>query len=181
METALFLFSQKGYEGTGIQEIVDRAGVGKPTMYYYFGNKEGVLNAILESNFYGFIEKLRNAARYDRNITLSITSTVKTFFEIASRNQHFYRMFLSMSSEAPNTPSYRCIDPYRVQICHIIETLFLKAEEDHGNMKGRQKEYSLSFLGMVNTYALLIINNEAEVTENLVYRVVHQFMHGIFS
>ena len=41
LQVALDLFHAKGYDAVGIQEIVDKAGVTKPTLYYYFGSKKG--------------------------------------------------------------------------------------------------------------------------------------------
>ncbi len=35
LQVALDLFHAKGYDAVGIQEIVDKAGVTKPTLYYY--------------------------------------------------------------------------------------------------------------------------------------------------
>ncbi len=37
---AASLFANKGYAGTAVREIVAAAGVTKPTLYYYFKNKE---------------------------------------------------------------------------------------------------------------------------------------------
>jgi len=34
---------------------------------------------------------------------------------------------------------------------------------------------------MLNTYINLAINHQIELDDSLVYRVLHQFMHGIFS
>ena len=48
LETATELFAEKGYAGTSVREIVDRAGVSKPVLYYYFKSKEGLYYAILE-------------------------------------------------------------------------------------------------------------------------------------
>jgi AcrR family transcriptional regulator len=48
LETATALFAEKGYAGTSVREIVDRAGVSKPVLYYYFKSKEGLFYAILE-------------------------------------------------------------------------------------------------------------------------------------
>ena len=48
LETATDLFAEKGYTGTSVREIVARAGVSKPVMYYYFQSKEGLFYAILE-------------------------------------------------------------------------------------------------------------------------------------
>ena len=43
MECALDLFYAKGYDAVGVQEIVEKAGITKPTLYYYFGSKLGLL------------------------------------------------------------------------------------------------------------------------------------------
>jgi AcrR family transcriptional regulator len=48
LETATDLFAEKGYTGTYVREIVEKAGVSKPVLYYYFQSKEGLFYAILE-------------------------------------------------------------------------------------------------------------------------------------
>jgi AcrR family transcriptional regulator len=48
LETATELFADKGYAGTYVREIVEKAGVSKPVLYYYFKSKEGLFYAILE-------------------------------------------------------------------------------------------------------------------------------------
>jgi AcrR family transcriptional regulator len=45
---AVRLFARKGYAATSVREIVEGAGVTKPALYYYFGNKEGVFLAMME-------------------------------------------------------------------------------------------------------------------------------------
>lgn len=47
LECALDLFYQKGYDAVGVQEIVTLAGITKPTLYYYFKSKYGLLEALL--------------------------------------------------------------------------------------------------------------------------------------
>ena len=63
----------------------------------------------------------------------------------------------------------------------ILETLFLRAANDHGNMRGRHQAYAATFLGMLNTYIALGLNGYAKLDDDLVRKAVHQFMHGIFS
>jgi AcrR family transcriptional regulator len=48
LETATELFAEKGYAGTSVREIVGKAGVSKPVLYYYFKSKEGLFYAILD-------------------------------------------------------------------------------------------------------------------------------------
>jgi AcrR family transcriptional regulator len=42
LESALALFTRKGYAAASVREIVEAAGVTRPVLYYYFGNKEGL-------------------------------------------------------------------------------------------------------------------------------------------
>jgi AcrR family transcriptional regulator len=45
--TAARLFAERGYDGTPVSAIVEAAGVTKPTLYYHFGSKEGLAQALL--------------------------------------------------------------------------------------------------------------------------------------
>jgi AcrR family transcriptional regulator len=41
------LFAEHGYDATPVRTIVEAAGVTKPTLYYHFGSKEGLAEALL--------------------------------------------------------------------------------------------------------------------------------------
>ena len=64
LESARYLFAEKGYEGTSIREIIERAGVTRPVLYYYFANKEDLFRRLVEMNFSDYtakIEKIRDS------------------------------------------------------------------------------------------------------------------------
>jgi AcrR family transcriptional regulator len=46
LDAALELFVERGFFGTAVPEIADRAGVGAGTIYRYFESKEALVNAI---------------------------------------------------------------------------------------------------------------------------------------
>jgi len=46
LDAALALFVERGFFGTAVPEIADRAGVGAGTIYRYFESKEALVNAI---------------------------------------------------------------------------------------------------------------------------------------
>src|SRR5512140_612808 len=48
MDSAILLFTNRGYSATSVREIVEMAGVTKPALYYHFESKEGIYLAILE-------------------------------------------------------------------------------------------------------------------------------------
>lgn len=46
LAAALDLFAERGFYGTPVPEIAERAGVGTGTIYRYFESKEGLVNAL---------------------------------------------------------------------------------------------------------------------------------------
>lgn len=44
---AVDLFARKGYASTSVRDIVEAAHVSRPSLYYYYGNKEGLYRALL--------------------------------------------------------------------------------------------------------------------------------------
>ncbi len=48
LDAALREFSSEGYDGASMNNIAERARVSKPTLYQYFGDKEGLFAAVLQ-------------------------------------------------------------------------------------------------------------------------------------
>ena len=64
LKIALKLFAEYGYESVGVQTLCEKSGITKPTLYYYFGSKEGVLKQILEENYASLNELLEVNSNY---------------------------------------------------------------------------------------------------------------------
>jgi len=48
LHAAVDLFDRKGFAATTVREIVTAAGLSKPALYYHFGSKEGIFQAIMQ-------------------------------------------------------------------------------------------------------------------------------------
>jgi AcrR family transcriptional regulator len=48
IDTALHLFSERGFEGTSIRHIAEKASVNVAMVNYYFGSKEKLFDKIVE-------------------------------------------------------------------------------------------------------------------------------------
>jgi TetR/AcrR family transcriptional regulator len=55
------LFAAKGYAATTVREIVERAGVTKPVLYYYFRSKEGIYLDLMREPFGKFAALVEEA------------------------------------------------------------------------------------------------------------------------
>jgi len=181
LNCALELFSLRGYDAVGVQEIAEAAGIKKPTLYHYFGSKSGLLATLLTEHFDPFFESLQTASQYQGDVTASLRSVARVYFDFARQNQRLFRFFLSMWFAPRASDPFKASQALNERQQQLMENLFSSAAGDHGNMKGRQRTYAASFLGMINTYAMLSLNGYGDLDESLINKLVHQFMHGIFS
>ncbi len=181
LDVALQTFSARGYDAVGIQEIVDQAQVTKPTLYHYFGSKTGLLDAVLARDFADLLTQVEEACDYNHDLVLNLTQLARVYFRFASNHEAFYRMQLSMQFAAPDSEPQAAVSAFNLKQHQLLEQLFLQATVDHGNMRGRHSIYAASYLGMLNTYISLAMNGSIHLGEDVIYRAVHQFMHGIFS
>lgn len=88
MNSALTLFYESGYDAVGVQQIVDSAGVSKPTLYYYFGSKQGLLEALLNEHFQPMEQKLIEASETGKNIPEKLYRIARAFFNGASKTRN---------------------------------------------------------------------------------------------
>lgn len=180
-ERALALFAARGYEAVGVQEICEAAGVTKPTLYYYFGSKGGLLEALLGDSFRELTRRLVAAAEYHGDLPLTLTRVVQTLFGFAREQPTFYRLHLALWFAPRESEAFRVVVAYEEEIYRVVEEMFARAVESHGNMRGRQRQYAVTLLGTVNTLIGLALNGFAELDDELAHRAVRQFSHGIYS
>lgn len=57
LDVAYELFSSKGYDSTSVMDILERTGIAKGTLYYYFRSKEDIMNGIIERIISRMLEK----------------------------------------------------------------------------------------------------------------------------
>jgi AcrR family transcriptional regulator len=181
LATALQLFTARGYDAVGVQEIVDSAGITKPTLYHYFGSKRGLLETLLERDFTSLVNSVQLAAGYHGDLPLTLEQVARTFFVFAKTHPTFYRLQLALWFTPQESEAHLAVAPWNERLNQTIEQMFFRAAEQHGNMRHRQRAYAATYLGMINTYIGVALNGYTELDEALIYQAVHQFMYGIFS
>src|SRR5512147_121731 len=109
LQHALELFAARGYDAVGVQEIVEAAGITKPTLYHYFGSKRGLLDALLMAYFEPLVEMIRQATDYQCDLPLTLNRTAGAYFRFARENSMFYRMQLSMYFAPPESDAFKAV------------------------------------------------------------------------
>lgn len=62
LQAAAELFSQRGYAGVGVDELAARSGIAKTAIYHHFGNKDGLLAAVLERTAAAWIDGIKQSS-----------------------------------------------------------------------------------------------------------------------
>ena len=181
LSCALQLFASRGYDAVGVQEIVESAGVTKPTLYHYFGSKRGLLDALLEERLAPLGDAVQRAAAYAGDLPQTLHDVVTAYFDYARANSTFYRMQLSMWFAPPDSDPFRAVARLHQEQLRYIEDVFTSAVKDHGNLRGHHQAYAITLLGMINNYIAFSQNGTAKLDDQLARQAVQQFMYGIYS
>ena len=186
MQSALELFYARGYDAVGVQEIVDRAGVSKPTLYYYFGSKLGLLQKLLESQYQVLDQGIEEAAKKEGNLPEVLYAVARYFFDFAASHEKFYLFMLALFYSGRENEAFQTVSPFIESHYNRILSIFETAAPQLGNMRGRQRLFAVGFTGVLNHHIMTVsygrkIDEKFEISNETTYEIVHQFLYGIYS
>jgi len=181
LQSGLKLFSSSGYVGVSVQEIVDQAGVSKPTLYHYFGSKLSFYAAIFDVYGESLLGLLQEKCRYSGDLVHHLNTLTQSLLDYFLGREDFF-WFLENAYSAPMQSEYEPIvsgfwDALQAPLLDFFE----QAANHHGNLRGKAMQLTYTYLGMVRIFFTLIMRGKVERTGDLSYRLMHQFMYGIFS
>jgi AcrR family transcriptional regulator len=82
---ALELFSQHGYAGTSIADIAGRLGTSKAALYYHFGSKAEIIEALLARPLATYADLVEGAdRRTDEDLLGAVVQTTAELHEITT-------------------------------------------------------------------------------------------------
>ena len=94
MDAALSLFSEKGVDATTIEEITERADVGKGTFYRHFKSKHAAMVALVQEAVDHLLERIGSIGSERKNLSEAIEHLVKALSEFfCERQEEFLLMF----------------------------------------------------------------------------------------
>lgn len=143
---AASLFANKGYAGTSVREIVEAAGVTKPTLYYYFKNKEELYTRLMDLAIETFSWVLSQAISRPGTIREQLTALLSDLFEVFRENVDLLRLVNTMFYGPKGaTPPYdfHSIDEHFDRV--ILERLDSGVQA--GELREENKQFVLMLLG----------------------------------
>jgi len=105
LDAAAALLVEGGYERFSMRRLAKRCRYTAPTIYHYFGDKQRLIDAVLEEHFQRILARLRRLRR-GVDPAQSVRAQLATFVRFSLDNPTHYRL-LSMArpDDAPPPPS----------------------------------------------------------------------------
>ena len=100
LDAGLKLFANRGYAGTAVQDITEEAKVTKPTLYYYFENKEGLFQALVDQAMDERLRLMQQAAPPGKSTVEQLTDIIATLTDFARRQPDLLRLTFAIAFAA---------------------------------------------------------------------------------
>jgi AcrR family transcriptional regulator len=100
------LFTSRGYSATAVREIVERAEVTKPVLYYHFASKEGIYLALVEQLLNEFEARLDEGREHQGSARERITLMCIDLFELVLDRIEMVRFFYAVFYGPPQSAPY---------------------------------------------------------------------------
>jgi AcrR family transcriptional regulator len=181
LSTALDLFAVRGYDATAVREICEAAGITKPTLYHFFGSKDGVLQALVQSGFQQYRALVQTAIDTPGTFRQRAKVLARAVFESASRKPRFWRFMHSVIWAPPGTAvsqTDNCSEFYD----GVVGALAVAAQEAVASGElapGPIEARMLILMGSISEAATgFVIAGKPELTPELADQIVDTMLDG---
>lgn len=86
LNAAQTVFTQKGMDGTRMQEIADEAGINKALLHYYFRSKQKLFEAIFSKVFSQIFPDIKSLIYSEKPIDEKLGAFIEKYIDLLMRN-----------------------------------------------------------------------------------------------
>lgn len=180
LDAALELFSEKGYEAASVREICERAGITRPTLYYFFKSKEGIYRALIEDAAAEFHQQIVHGLETEHTLEGQYKQVARVLFGDARSRAQRWRFMFGLVWATPRMPVVD--EVFHSSYCHALQLLGSAMEAAVARKEiqpGRTDVRLLVFMGsMGEALSGFLITGQPELTGELADSLVDTIIHG---
>lgn len=124
------LFSDKGYEGTSVRDIADKAGINVAMISYYFGSKEKLMQALFEVRTKDTIARLESVLN-EKSFTPieKVEMLIDDYLERSMQKQPYYKIMMYEQMLGKNAVITDQLNEIRRKHAFTIEKLIKEGQK----------------------------------------------------
>jgi AcrR family transcriptional regulator len=181
LQAALKSFADRGYAATSVQQIVDAARVSKPALYYYFKDKAGLFDALVDHAHDERYRLMQEAAQRGRTLAERLEEIAAAIFEFSVQNRELMRLAFATafaaSGEAPGQT--RCREKGK-RAFDFIRSL-IESGQASGELDSRfsVEELAMGIYGQFNSHVMVrLLVPECPLDRQRAKQIVRLFLEG---
>ncbi|MFC7264028.1 TetR/AcrR family transcriptional regulator [Streptomyces lutosisoli] len=169
LEVAAALVAESPNGDVSTRAVCEAAGVGAPALYRHFGDKEGLLSAVVDSGWEKYLATKRDRAPGTDPLQ-DLRDGWDNHTEFALQNPNLYRL---MNSPAMRTPPAAALEAHR------ILTSDLQRAAEQGKLR-LAPELAAQIIMSANVgVALMLVSRPATFSDKSVSRRVRDAVHAV--
>jgi AcrR family transcriptional regulator len=179
LNKALQLFSAKGYDATSVREICEAADITKPTLYHFYGSKEGVYRSLVEGALEGFRQRLESQIQSPGTPMQRLERVARGYFEIAREHREFMRFLFGLIHNPPSSAPRTDFQSYYEGVVSLISRVVEEGVADQTFSPGPIDLRMLVFMGALGEAVCgSLIVGRPDLTAELADSLVETILRG---
>jgi len=180
-QTAAKLFAEKGYNGVSMREISEMSHVSKPTIYYYFGSKEGVFKALVNFGLEYGTAKAKQIIALDLPVKSRLVKLIQNRFDISYKHPEFSKFFLLVFMTMENLPFIKEFKKQAQLHSKILSDLIQEGVECGEFGAGANPQLAVEIIGAVLGHFIRkqLMTKKKILTDQLAEQVVDLLFKGL--
>jgi len=145
LAAALEVFSAKGFHGTTVDEIAERAALGKGTVYRHFHSKKGLFSELIRLKVAELEETVQGAIDPRADVLDIIETYLRIYFSFFDRNRDLYKVLIQEQSDFGAEVKALYIGNILKKVPLLKRKIFLGARSGHL----KQMDFHTVFYGVM--------------------------------
>lgn len=176
--SAAKLFAERGYDATSVREIVEAAGVAKPTLYYYFRSKEGLAQALLTVPLTGLVAVLRNLVATETDPVRCAERVLEAHYTFCREDPDRARFIYSLLFGPRRSEVAGELEPFKAELFGWTEASVKRLAEAGVIGRERVDACCVVFRGLIMVSTLDYLYGDRPLVPDLAHRQVGEMLHG---
>ncbi len=172
------LFAERGFDATSVREIVEAAGVAKPTLYYYFGSKEGLAQALLTVPLSNLVSAIRLIVATVEDPTRCLEQVIEAQYAFCRDDPDRARFIYALIFGPLGSDVAGELEPFKADLCGWTEAAVRRLAEAEIVARPRVEALSLACRGLIVVSTLDFLYRDLPLPTDLATRQVEDLLRG---
>ncbi|MGB9553432.1 MAG: TetR/AcrR family transcriptional regulator [bacterium] len=168
IQTAIGIFSQKGFHLTKMEEIAEKASVAKGTIYIYFRTKKELFSSLFSQALHLIEERILRVNQKETDPQVRLENIPTVLFEILQERKEFFQLIFQ---------NFFLADPQSKTVFEQWKRRMVSALSSDIQETGKGKDSSAKIAAQIVFYFLLslalgFLNGDLEIQEKETMRLI---------